>query len=209
MIKIWTVGLRNDATTKVNMEIALRNEIWGMTTAGKHINIRKGDYVLFIIGLSVLNKDEFKENKELKGFPMLKDSAMASVIDRIKCKVDKVYFGEITTDFYEDHTQMWEPKVQSGTGKKNYFHNRFNWELTHEATKTTLSTRFINSTLYKSILIALRNKKLEPAEVDSIDGITGLLEGLKEQTEEEYQESLGLSEVIDLPTGAIPKKEKK
>jgi len=209
MPKIWTVGLRNDETTRVNLEIALDNNLWGMTTAGKHVDIRKGDYVLFIVGLSIDNKDEFNDGNLLKGFPLLKNASLHEVTSLLKCKIDTAYFGQITTDYFVDEAKVWEPKINLNTDSKNYFHNRFGWEHTHIQTDLIISKNEISEELYTGILKSLRSKKVEPSRVTYIEEITRLLTPYAGQTEEDYQDSFDLSVEAEIPAGAVPKKKKK
>ena len=204
--KTWTVALRNSDLSARNIQIALDNAIWGMKNAGIHKNIKTGDKVIFLIGVSINNIEDLRSDPTYSDpknvFPNYKNEILSpSFVEQFKFKVDRVLCGTIDTDFFIDESEVWPPKedekVDKKTGakviKKNYFANRFGWTLTHQTENLLLALNDSNLEFHSNVIKALRSKRVEPSNLSSLefDSVLSKLSKVNsiQVTEEDYQNS--------------------
>lgn len=216
--KTWTVALRNSDLSTRNIQIALDNAIWGMKNAGIHKNIKAGDKVVFLIGVSIDNIEDLRSDAIYSDpknvFPNYKNEILSpSFVEKFKFKVDRVLFGTIVTDFFIDDSEVWPPKedekVDKKTGakviKKNYFANRFGWTLTHQTEDLLLAVNDSNLEFHSNVIKALRSKRVEPSNLSSIelDSILSKLSQINpvQITEEDYQNSIENAKPRSLKSG--------
>lgn len=216
--KTWTVALRNSDLSARNIQIALDNAIWGMKNAGIHKNIKAGDRVIFLIGVSINNIEDLRSDSIYSDpknvFPNYKNEILSpSFVEKFKFKVDRVLCGTIDTDFFIDGSEIWPPKedekVDKKTGakviKKNYFANRFGWTLTHQTEDLLLAVNDSNLDFHSNVIKALRSKRVEPSNLSSIE-FDSVLSKLKrvntvQVTEEDYQNSIENAKPRQLKSG--------
>lgn len=218
--KIWTVGLRNDERTAENIEIALEHSIWGMMNAGEHKNIKAGDAVIFLIGVSINNIDDMRKNPIYADpnniFPNYKNELLSKeFIEEFKFKVDSVLYGDIDTNFFIDNTEVWPPRVTKKNNKKteqeitkeNYYANRFKWTLTHQASNVLLTSTQANIEFHSNVIKALRSKRLEQSTVTDIEeaSLLSLLTEIEcnSPDEEAYQNLVEKLPAVTLKPGPI------
>lgn len=218
--KIWIVGLRNDERTTENISIALENSIWGMKNAGEHRNIKAGDSVIFLIGVSIKNIDDMRKNNIYADpdniFPNYTNALLTDAfVGEFKFTVDSVLYGKITTDFFIDESEIWPPRITKKKDKKtgediikeNYYANRFKWILTHRSSDVLLTPAQTNIQFHSNIIRALRSKRLEQSSITDIEEAS-LLSLLTEveydsQDEDEYQRLVEKLPAITLKSGPI------
>lgn len=218
--KIWTVGLRNDERTADNIEIALEHSIWGMMNAGEHKNIKAGDAVIFLIGVSINNIDDMRKNPifvdKNNFFPNYKNKLLSKeFIEEFEFKVDSVLYGDIDTNFFIDNTEVWPPRVKKKNNKKtgqeitkeNYYANRFKWTLTHQASDVLLTSTQTNIEFHSNIIKALRSKRLEQSTVTGIEeaSLISLLTEIEPSIpdEDEYQSLVEKLPAVSIKPGPI------
>lgn len=214
--RVWTVGLRNDETTEQNIGIALEHAIWGMKNAGIHKEIKTGDTVVFLIGVSIHNIEEMRENDVYSDpdniFPNYKNELLTpNFVNLFEFQVDSILYGTITSDFFIDQTEVWPPRIDTRvdkkTGeelvKKNYFANRFKWTLTHQGQDKLLTVEESNFDFHANIIKALRSKRVEPCHIHS-ERLATLLSMLTEVQEELIDEEAYQGAIETAPTTIIP-----
>ncbi|MGY3909629.1 HNH endonuclease [Aeromonas piscicola] len=218
--KIWTVGLRNDERTAENIGIALDHSIWGMMNAGEHKNIKAGDAVIFLIGVSINNIDDMRKNPIYADpnniFPNYKNELLIrEFVEEFKFKVDTVLYGDVNTNFFIDNSEVWPPRVTKKNDKKtgeeitkeNYYANRFKWTLTHQASDVLLTPTQTNIEFHSNVIKALRSKRLEQSTVTDIEETTllSLLTEIEPSSpdEDEYQSLVEKLPAVPLKPGPI------
>lgn len=218
--KIWTVGLRNDERTADNICIALDNAIWGMMNAGEHKNIKAGDSVIFLIGVSINNLSDMRKNPIYAApnnvFPNYKNELLTrEFVEAFTFRVDLVLYGDINTDFFIDESEVWPPRVTKRNDKKtgkeiiqeNYYTNRFKWKVTHRASDVLLTPTHTNVEFHSNIIKALRSKRLEQSTVTDIEeaSLLSLLTEIEcnSPDEEEYQNLVEKLPAVTLKPGPI------
>jgi predicted HNH restriction endonuclease len=214
MPTIQIVALRNDDLTERNIAISLNHATWGMRTAGIHKDIKRGDFVIFLIGISIANIRQLANISDFKNnvFPNYPNVVLDDdqFMGNLKFSVDKIYLGNITSDYYIDESEIWPPKINSA-GKKNYYKNRFEWQLTHTAENLEFNASNLGPIFHSQIVRALRSKSVEPATVDE-SKLSNLLKNMTDTSfsadEIWYQEESQRSPVVSLPDGAISKNNK-
>jgi len=209
MPSVRIVALRNNELTEKNVDIAINHSTWGMRTAGIHQDIKKGDFVIFLVGVSIANISQLAslpsyQNNVFPNYPNLVLSD-ETFIDKFHFLIEKIYFGEITSDFFIDESEIWPPRINEAE-QKNYFKNRFRWQLTHQAEKLDITSSDMGTNFHSQIIRALRSKSVEPSSVDE-SNLSKLLEKMSTMTSENdenwYQEQVQDSKQIELPTGGI------
>lgn len=213
MSQIWTVALKNDERSQTNLQTALYHSVWGMKNAGIHTDIKKGDQVIFLVGISIDNIEDMRAvstfNDKKNVFPNYKNDVITpDFVERFTFRVDEILYGTIGSDFFKQETEVWEPRVNEKTGKKNYYINRFKWSLTHKSQNVLLNASLANIDFHTNVIKALRSKRVEPCEVSqkNLLNIEKLLNSVStiETDEESYQESTYGSPQIHLPKGGVP-----
>jgi hypothetical protein len=213
MSQIWTVALKNDERSQTNLQTALCHSVWGMKNAGIHTDIKKGDQVIFLVGISIENIENMRAvstfNDKKNVFPNYKNDVITpDFVECFKFRVDEILYGTIESDFFKQETEVWEPRINEKTGKKNYYINRFKWCLTHKSQNVLLNASLANIDFHTNVIKALRSKRVEPCEIsqNSLLNIEELLNPISTllTDEESYQESTSVSFPIHLPKGGIP-----
>jgi hypothetical protein len=211
MNTIHIVGLKNDEITSRNIRIGVDHQTWGMKDKGKHVDIKSRDYVLFLIGLSIKNIEEIKKAPELANsvFPNLTDKLLEQthLIQNYVFDVEQVIFGEVTSDYYFDDSELWPPKV-SKAGKTNYFPNRFRWRKTYEGLNVVFDKKIAGEQFLADIIRAFRGNGAQPASINDL-GLSNIVESdlnyLLDDSEEPYQEISQQFNSAEILSGPVPK----
>jgi hypothetical protein len=210
---VHIVALKNDDISNNNMDVAFDKELWGIQTKGKHESIKKGDLVLFLLGISINNKDELSTEPlySQSRFPNFKNDVLSDYefISKFVFDVDKVYFGKVTSDFFQDPTPVWPGRIKKN-GTVEYYQNRFRWSLESEGQNFRCSSTEVSTDFQIDIIRALRDKGAQPSELDesTISAIKRCLQPVIPKSDEDnYQEKLQNIDTknITIPSGAIAK----
>jgi hypothetical protein len=204
------VALRNNDITQRNIQIALDNHLWGMQSKGKHSEIKKGDAVVFLLGISISNLDYIRQDVLYStGFPNFTNELIdnSDFIEKFIFNVENVIFGDVTSDFFESDSEVWPP-LESKTGKLNYFKNRFHWSQLATGNDVKISTKTTDSLFLSNVIRALRDKGAQPSFLSQRQVQIFLsslnLVGVKED-EETYQIKAETVSPTKLPEGHILK----
>ncbi len=211
MKNIHIVALRNNNTTQRNIQLALENNLWGMQYKGKHSEIRKGDAVVFLLGISINNLDYIRQDFLYStGFPNFTNELIdnSDFIEKFIFNVEHVIYGDITSNFFESDSEVWPPQESKKTGKLNYFRNRFHWSPLAFGNDVKISVKNTDSLFLSNVIRALRDKGAQPSKLSQQQVQIFLsalnLVGVKED-EETYQIKAETASPTTLPTGYILK----
>lgn len=175
MQKVHIVSLRDDGLTSKNIDIALSSHLWGMRNGGKHKSIATGDYVMFLIGVSIDNLDAVKKSPHfVDRFPNFTNITLQNqtFISQFAFKVNRVIWGHITQGYFRDASLVWEPQVGSND-KPNYFEHRFAWVRRTEYSDFVFDVANTNSQFLADVILSLRDKGAQPSTL-SIANIVSL-----------------------------------
>jgi hypothetical protein len=213
MKNVHIVVLKDNDLTENNIQIGLKNTVWGMATKGKHEAIRQGDLVMFLIGVSINNPNDIpiiplKDGK----FPNFKNYILEdhTLTNKFAFNINTVILGNVISDFYIEETEIWPPKI-SKLGKINYYPNRFDWNVTHKANDVILDNLSTTSQFHSDIIKAIRDNGAQPSIIPSktlslLSSNFSLFPPLNE--EEYYQEQIQSRKLKKVAEGPVKKLEK-
>ncbi|MEI8641651.1 hypothetical protein P4S68_13260 [Pseudoalteromonas sp. Hal099] len=164
-------------------------------------------------------KDEnFKS--ALTGFPNIKNENLTNqLLENIQFNVEEVLYGETTSDWYVDESEIWSPKETLRKRKHSeekevtfdFYKNRFRWRFTHKAVNQLVSKDTFNTSFMRSIVLSLRDKCVAPFQIEGPTKVEELKSAMILKTpssEEEFQNLAQEANKIALPSGPIEKPKK-
>lgn len=210
---IHIVALRNDERSNLNIKTAIANNIWGMQFKGKHVDIKEGDLVLFLLGISINNFEEVKNDDAYEGrFPNLTDVTLSNTefISKFNFNVDKIILGTIESDFFQEETYIWPPMI-SKSGKKNFFPNRFIWRPKYVNYNADIASSPNDLKFHTDIIRALRDKGAQPSTISELMLSSFSKNAILEEYDPEcdLQSAAALSRSAEVPNGPLSKANKK
>jgi len=212
-----TIALRNDPNTQQNIKTGIESGTWGSRFAGINADVKSGEHCIFLIGVSIANLKELKESevfkRALSGFPNVKNENIDDqLLQNLQFRVEEVLYGMTTSDWYEDSSEIWPPKVLTRKNKKtgeeeerlDFYKNRFKWNFTHKETDLLITKDTFGITFIRSIVRSLRDKCVAPFEIHDSNKIETFKSNLSlraASNEEDFQMLAHEAEGVSIPEG--------